>query len=127
MEKIRVLIADDHAQVRTFLAARLGREEDIEVVGEAASSSQAVEYSIAAKPHVILMDPMMRDGRGLEALKQIRGYLPATMLVVLTAFVDTSLQIELRKIGVPQILVKGLETNSLVDILRSAAANPRTN
>jgi DNA-binding NarL/FixJ family response regulator len=119
MDKIRILLADDHINVRNQVRARLSRESDLEVVGEASSSAQAIEYALVSRPHVILIDPMLRDGLGLKALRQITGYLPQTAIVVLTAFADTALQLDLRKIGVRCILTKGVHSQELLDTLRT--------
>jgi DNA-binding NarL/FixJ family response regulator len=119
MDKIRILLADDHINVRNQVRVRLSRECDLEVVGEASSSAQTIEYALVSRPHVILIDPMLRDGLGLKALRQITGYLPQTAIVVLTAFADTALQIDLRKIGVHCILTKGVNSQELLDTLRA--------
>lgn len=118
MQNIRILIADDHLNVRTQLAARLSREPGFEVVGQASNGRQAMELALSHRPHLILIDPLMRDQDGLEALGQISRRLPEVTLVVLTAYVDTSLHMELRRLGVAHILMKGLETDQLMRILR---------
>ncbi len=119
MDSIRLLLADDHASVRSQIRARLSHEPRIEIVGEAENSAQTIECALALRPDVVLIDPMMRDGLGLEATRQIAARLPHTAVVVLTAFVDTSQQIELRKAGVRHILNKGIESARLLDILRA--------
>ena len=118
MYPIRLLLADDHANVRTQIRARLSHENHFEIVGEAADSAQTIKIALAEKPHIVLIDPMMRDGQGLDALRQISTSLPATALVVLTAVSDTATQIELRKLGVRGILNKGIDSQQLVETLR---------
>ncbi len=117
METIRILLADDHASVRAQIRARLGHEPRFEIVGEAQDSAEAVECALMLKPRIVLIDPMMRDGLGLEATRQIAARLPGTAVVVLTAFTDTAQRIELRKAGTRYILNKGIESQRLVDIL----------
>ncbi len=117
METIRILLADDHASVRAQIRARLGHEPRFEIVAEAEDSAQAVECALLLKPQIVLIDPMMRDGLGLEATRQIASRLPGTAVVVLTAFADTAQRIELRKAGTRYILNKGIESQRLVDIL----------
>ncbi len=117
MESIRILLADDHSSVRALVRARLGRECCFDVVAEAENSVQAVECALALRPQVVLIDPMMRDGLGLEATRQIATRLPGTAVVVLTAFADTAQTIELRKAGTRHILNKGIESRHLVEIL----------
>lgn len=121
MERIPILIADQHLQVRTQVLARLNRESDFIVVGLAETSTDAISTANATHPHIILIDPIMRDGMGLEAIRRLRTDLPDTAVVVLTAFTDTAQKIELDKLGVRFILNKGIESYKLVDILRQAA------
>jgi DNA-binding NarL/FixJ family response regulator len=118
MKPIRILLADDHLNVRTQIRARLGREPGFEIVGEATNSEQAVNFALKTKPHVVLIDPIMRDGRGVVAVSNIAEQLPHTAIIVLTAYSDTILQMELRKIGVGRILDKGIESERLVEIIR---------
>ena len=118
MDKIRLLLADDHRKVRSQILARLRREADLEVVAEAANSMQVIKFAMSKRPEVILIDPHMRDGRGIEAIRRIRAHLPETQVVVLTAIVDTMLRVELGKVGVQQVLTKGIPSVELVRILR---------
>lgn len=118
MSQIRILLADDHAGVRAQIRARLSHEASFVIIGEADNSTLAVECALAAKPHVVLIDPMMRDGLGLEATRQIAARLPKTAVIVLTAFADTAQRIELRKAGTRYILNKGIESQHLVEILK---------
>jgi NarL family two-component system response regulator LiaR len=117
MNKIRLLLADDHADVLTYLASRLRSEADIEIIGEATNSAQAIALALTEKPNAILIDPMMRDGLGLNALRQISARCPESHLVVLTAVVDTAQSIEYRKIGIRKVLIKGIESTKLVQEL----------
>ena len=119
MKRIRILIADEHLSVRAQVFARLSREPHFEIVALADTSQQALECALAARPDIILMDPMMSDGLGLAALREISTRLPKIQLVVLSAFCDTAQRIELRKIGVTHILNKGIESHQLVGLLRS--------
>lgn len=115
---IRILLADDHQNVRSQMRLRLVRERDFQVVAEAANSTQAVERAKALNPHIALIDPMMQDGLGLQTVRWIGDHLPQTAVVVLTAVADTALQIELRKMGVRRILNKGIASPDLISILR---------
>lgn len=125
--KIRILLADDHLQVRGQLAARLRRESDFEVVGVAANSTQTWQGAQAKQPDLLLMDPMMRDGLGLATLRRVRVNLPNMIVVVLTAFVDTTLNIQLRGMGIRHILAKGVLFSQLLSELRAATGSlPRS-
>lgn len=116
--RIRILLADDHHAVRTQMRRRLGHEPDIQVVAEAVNCSQIVDRVRTLKPQVALIDPMMSDGLGLKTIGWLAAYVPETAVVVLTAFVDTALQMELRKIGVRGIVNKGIASTDLIQILR---------
>lgn len=122
MESIRILLADDHPSVRAQIRARLTHESQFQIVGEAESSAQAVECALALHPDVVLIDPMMRDGLGLDATRQITSLLPSVAVVVLTAFADTAQAIELRRAGTRLILNKGIESRRLVEILSQIAS-----
>ena len=120
--KIRILLADDHLQVRGKLAARLRRESDFEVVGVTTNSIQTLQEAQAKQPDLLLMDPMMRDGLGLATLRQMRANLPNMVVVVLTAFIDTTLNIQFREMGIKHILAKGVLSSLLLSELRAATS-----
>jgi len=84
MEKIKVLIADDHRVVREGLAAILKTKEDIQVIGEAQDGIEAVEKARALLPDVILMDVSMPRMGGVEATRQIKREFPHIGIVALT-------------------------------------------
>jgi DNA-binding NarL/FixJ family response regulator len=116
--RIRILLADDHENVRVQMRTRLGRERDLTVVAEAANSPEFVEHAVALRPEIALIDPMMRDGLGLQTLRWVADHVAETTIVVLTAVADTALQMELRQMGVCRILSKGIPSTELVGILR---------
>jgi DNA-binding NarL/FixJ family response regulator len=120
---IRILLADDHAQVQRQLVARFKREADFDVVGVANNSIQTLMKTYEKKPDLLLMDPIMRDGLGLAALRQICLQLPETTVVVLTAFIDTMLAVQLREIGVNCVLTKGVSTSRLLSTIRSVGVS----
>jgi DNA-binding NarL/FixJ family response regulator len=121
MESIPILVADEHLQVRSQIVARLTREADFNIVGVANDSSSAVRMANDTHPRIVLIDPMMRDGMGLDAIRHMRTELPDTVIVVLAAFTDTAQKIELGKLGVHYILNKGIESYKLVRVLHAAA------
>src|SRR5690606_39008026 len=87
-EKIRVLIADDHALLREGLRKILEMEPDLEIVGEAADGAEVVEKAARLKPHVVLMDINMPQGGGLAATRRIKSQQPEVDIVVLTIHDD---------------------------------------
>lgn len=115
---IRILLADDHAEVQKQLEASLRRESDFDVVGVTVNSIQALQEVISKHPDILLIDPMMRDGLGLATLRQICSALPVK-IIVLTAFVDTELKIELNKMNIDKIFMKGILFSQLLLELRA--------
>ena len=88
MQKIRVLVVDDHTIVRDGIAALLGLAGDIEVVGEAINGNDALKMATKLKPDVVLMDIGMPVMGGLEATRRISKEFPKTKVLVLTQHDD---------------------------------------
>jgi NarL family two-component system response regulator LiaR len=84
--RIRVLVVDDHAIVRKGICALLATEASIDVVGEASNGRQAVDLARSRQPDVILMDLVMPEMDGLEAIEQISDRQPEIRILVLTSF-----------------------------------------
>jgi len=84
VDRIRVLLADDHAVLRAGLRALLSSQPDIEVVGEAATGAEAVARARELSPDVVLMDITMSGPDGLEAIRQVCQTLPKTRVLALT-------------------------------------------
>ena len=87
-DKIRLLIADDHPVVRAGLRTLLAVQPDMDVVGEATDGVTAVEYALALKPDVVVIDITMSGMDGLAATREIIKKLPGTQVVVLTIHND---------------------------------------
>jgi DNA-binding NarL/FixJ family response regulator len=85
-QKIRILIADDHAIVREGLRALIATEPDLELVGEATDGIQAVSKAQTLKPDVILLDLMMPRLDGVEAINEIKKSWQEARILVLTSF-----------------------------------------
>ena len=83
---IRILIADDHLIVRTGLAALLGTEKDMEVVGQAKNGIEAVREAVRLKPDIVIMDLMMPKMDGVAATAEITSKSPETRVILLTTF-----------------------------------------
>ena len=85
-EKIRVMIVDDHPVVRRGIQSLLAEEEDIQAVGEAVNGKDALEQAKSLKPDVILMDLVMPEMNGIEAIEKITASMPETRILVMTSF-----------------------------------------
>ena len=99
MEKIKVLIADDHRVVREGLAAILKTKDDIQVVGEAQDGIEAVEKTKTLMPDVILMDVSMPRMGGVEATRQIKREFPHIGIVALTMYEEQQYIFDLVRAG----------------------------
>lgn len=84
MNKIRLLVVDDHPVVRAGLRLLLGAQPDMEVVAEAADGAAAIERALELRPDIVVMDITMGDVSGITATRQIRERLPQTRVLVLT-------------------------------------------
>ena len=116
MDKIRLLLADDHALLREGTAELLCREPDLEVVGEAADGQRAVELALALKPDIVIMDVRMPVLSGIEATRQIREALPKVQVLVLTAHDDDQYVFSLLQAGASGYLLK---TTLIGDLVRA--------
>jgi two-component system NarL family response regulator len=85
---LRVVLVDDHELLRQGLRAILEREEDVEVVGEAASGRAALELARTLAPDVVIMDVAMQDQNGIEATRQIRAACPGVKVLALSSHSD---------------------------------------
>lgn len=88
MDRIRILIADDHPVFRYGLCALLSVEPTTEVVGEATTGEEAIEKALSLRPDVILMDLNMPGINGIEATRRILAETPLVSILVLTMFED---------------------------------------
>ncbi len=122
MEKIRILIADDHTLVREGTRQRLEREEDFEVVGEAGDGEEAVRLANQLKPDVAIMDVAMPNLNGIEATKQIKESRPATAILVLSAYDNDQYIYAALEAGANGYLLKNARGQQLVDAIRDVKA-----
>lgn len=118
MEKMRILLADDHALFRKGLAGLLGAEPDFEVVGEAGTGKQVVEMARELMPDLVLMDIFMPEWDGLEATRRLKEELPYVRVVILTISEKEETLFEGIKAGAQGYLLKGIEPPELFEMLR---------
>lgn len=120
MERIRVLLADDHALFREGVAGILAAQPDFEVVGEANDGLEALVKARELAPDLVLMDIQMRGCDGLEATQRIKQELPATTVVILTVRDEEEKLFEAIKSGAQGYLLKSIHSREMVDLLRGA-------
>ena len=106
MKRITVLLVDDHTFVREAFRILLELQDDVEVVGEAQNGRQAVEMVKNLHPEVVLMDIGMPFLNGLEATRQVLKAVPATRVMMLTAYSDDAYVINAMESGAVGFLLK---------------------
>lgn len=119
---IRVLIVDDHSVVREGLRMFLGRDPDLDVVGEAADGQEAVERARELCPDVVLMDLLMPGMDGIAATAAIRQDLPDTEVIALTSVLESALVVRAVKAGAIGYLLKDTQAAELRRAIKAAAA-----
>ncbi len=117
-ERIRVIIAEDHAVVREGTRQLLEREPDLEVVGEAGDGAAAVALVERLKPDVAIMDISMPVMTGIEATKQIKAKQPNTAVLILTAYDDDQYVFALLAAGAAGYLLKDVPFAEVVRAVR---------
>jgi NarL family two-component system response regulator LiaR len=114
---IRVLVADDHAIVRKGIRALLATEPDIEVVGEVENGQEAVAEADRLRPDVILMDLVMPEMDGIEAIRRITAHQSEARILVLTSFAADDKVFPAIKAGALGYLLKDSSPGELVQAI----------
>ncbi|NLE09155.1 MAG: response regulator transcription factor [Dehalococcoidales bacterium] len=122
MDKIRILIADDHAIVREGTRRFLEQEDDLDVIAEAADGEEAVKLSVSLKPDVVIMDISMPNVDGIEATKRIKQQVPSVTVLILSAYDDDQFVFSLLEAGAAGYLLKSVRGNELIDAIRAVNA-----
>lgn len=119
---IRILLADDHDVVREGLRMFLGRDPELEVVGEAADGAEAVQLARLLNPDIVLMDLLMPVLDGVAATAIIRKELPETEVIALTSVLESSTVVGAVKAGAIGYLLKDTQAAELRRMIKAAAA-----
>ena len=120
VDGIRVLIADDEAEVRAALAELISSDDDLELVGAAGDADEAIELAIAKSPDVALVDVKMPAGGGPRAAREICRTSPQTRVLALSAYEDKATVMEMLRAGAVGYLVKGTAPEDIVASLGRA-------
>src|ERR1041384_1761427 len=120
MQKITVLLADDHTVVRQGLRSLLEAEEDRNVAGEAENGRQAVQMAKRLQPDVVVMDIAMPSLNGLEATRQISRESPKSRVLILSSYSDDEYVQQLTDAGAAGYLVKQTAATDLLKAIREA-------
>ena len=115
---IRILVADDHPVVRDGLAAMLGTQPDLVVVGQASTGLEAIQQVLRLKPDVVLLDLEMPEMDGVEAIRQLSAVSPETRTIVFTAFDTGERIVGAVQAGAKGYLLKGTPRDELFNAIR---------
>ncbi len=118
-QKVKILIADDHAIVREGIRMILQSQPDFEVVGEAQDGEEAVRLAEALKPDVAVMDISMPTLTGIEATQRIKQRVPRTQVLILTMHEEESYVFQLLSRGAAGYVLKRSAATDLVDAVRA--------
>ncbi|MFH1030961.1 MAG: response regulator transcription factor [Chloroflexota bacterium] len=122
MDKIKILIADDHAVVREGTRQILEQEADMEVVAEAEDGEEAVKLAGRFKPDVAIIDIAMPKLDGIQATKQIKAQYPNIAVLILTAYDDDQFVFSFLEAGAAGYLLKSVRSREIVDAVRAVHA-----
>lgn len=118
MERIRVMLAEDHSMVRQGLKQLIELESDIKVVAEAANGVEAVDYYAIEQPDIVLMDINMPKQNGLQALEAIKGKSPDAKIIMLTIHQDREYLFKALQMGANGYVLKDADGAVLMEAIR---------
>ena len=119
-----LFIIDERESVRNALAQRLSRVPGIHVVGSAGTSLDGVRLIGVTQPDVVLIDPKLADGGGLDALRRIRTENPFVRVIVLTSYLDDFERQVALKLGAERYLLKNIDSQGLAEVILSHDSLP---
>jgi two-component system, NarL family, response regulator DevR len=121
MNKTRVLLVDDHEVVRLGLMTLINDQPNMQVVGEAGTTAEAVRAVERLQPDVVLMDIRMPGEGGIEATQQIVARFPETKVVMLTSFADDELVVRAIRAGAVGYVLKQVGNEELLRAITAVA------
>jgi len=119
---IRILTVDDHALLRKGIAGLVGAEPDMELIGEASSGMEGIQQFRQYRPDVTLMDLLMPDMGGIEAIIAIRNEFPEARIIVLTTYAGDVQVVRALKAGARAYLLKARLNRELLETIRAVHA-----
>ncbi len=120
MDRVKVMIVDDHEMVRLGIRSYLLTEEKIDLVAEAGSGKEAVQLAKENQPHVILMDLLMENGTGIDATKEIMQFLPNCKIIILTSYYDDEQVFPAIEAGVHSYILKTSRAEEVTEAIYKA-------
>ena len=124
MDRIRVILADDHPVVLAGIRALLNADPEVELVGEATDGGEALPMIRAVAPDVAVVDVSMPGLNGLELTERVKGECPGTRVLVLTVHEDAAYVQPLMRAGARGYLLKRSAADDLLRAVRAVASAP---
>jgi DNA-binding NarL/FixJ family response regulator len=122
---IRVLAVDDHPLLREGIAALIGSEDDMELIGEASNGREALDLFRKYQPDITLMDLQMPEMNGIDAIGAIRGEFPDARIIILTTHPGDVQVSRALKAGARGYLLKGMLRKELLETIRAVHAGKK--
>ena len=122
MQRLAVMLVDDHEIVRSGIKSLLAATDDLRVVAEAETVQEAVAEALRSRPDVVVMDIRLADGSGIEATREIRDRLPGTQVLMLTSFADDEALYASIMAGAAGYVLKQIRGGELVRGIRAVGA-----
>ncbi len=119
---IRVFLMDDHEIVRRGLADLIGLERDMEVVGEAGTTAEALHRIPASRPDVAVLDVRLPDGSGVEVCRDVRSAMPEVHCLMLTSYADDEALFDAIMAGASGYVLKEIRGNDLIEAIRQVSS-----
>ncbi|MBO0795260.1 MAG: response regulator transcription factor, partial [Ktedonobacteraceae bacterium] len=121
IEKITVMIVDDHAIVRQGVRGYLALQPDVEVIGEAEAGEAAVSLAAELVPDIMLVDLIMPGMDGIEVTRRVKLLSPHTQIIVLTSYHEDEHIFPALRAGALSYVLKDIDPDELVAVIRKAA------
>lgn len=118
---VRVFLLDDHELVREGIRTLLESDEDIEVVGEAGTASEALTRIPLAKPDVAILDVRLEEGNGIEVCREVRSAVPEMACLILTSFADDEALYASVMAGAAGFVLKQIKARDLIEDVKKVA------
>jgi DNA-binding NarL/FixJ family response regulator len=119
---IRVFLLDDHELVREGIRSVLESDDEIEVVGEAATGAQALTRVPLAKPDVAVLDVRLEEGNGIEVCRELRSAMPELACLMLTSFADDEALYSSVMAGAAGYILKQIKARDLIGDVKKVAS-----
>lgn len=118
MDKLRIVLIDDHEVVRTGIKALIDAQEDLDVVGEAGSVEEGIRRVGFDEPDIVVLDVRLPDGSGVEACRDIRQRFPDVKVLMLTSFADEEALMSAILAGAAGYVLKRVKGTDLIESIR---------